>query len=46
MFENNYRKPTRNSFLKQIYFPGRLTDNILLLEARGKVSAIRYSVLQ
>jgi hypothetical protein len=49
MFENAYRKPTASkNGQEQIYFRSRLTstDNTLLLEARGEVSAVWCSVLQ
>jgi hypothetical protein len=32
--------------IKIFTYGGRLTDNILLLEARGKLNAVRCSVLQ
>lgn len=47
MFEYYYRKPTASKNChKQIYFRGRLADNMWLLEARGKVSTVWCSVLQ
>jgi hypothetical protein len=47
MLENYYRKQTASkNGHKQIYFRDRPTDNILLLEVRGEVSAVRCNVLQ